>query len=268
MTIKQLKQHGRVFFLSSMIVIFFQLGVLLADDSPTFETSSEYALALELLETGDWQEIDKGFYTIVRHVSEESIKTALIDKLEEETSRHQTAGRFEDHAHMEFYMNLAGVVGQMKDDPRIILPLINALGVVGGMYIPTTLAHIGMPALEAVLVKYDEPNVDLRLGILITLQEMFRLDSLNKRIHQTSTNLQAVQDILLRGIDDSNHFIRRRAVKVIGVLGDRSFADRLVFIAQNDPYYWSRNTDNQRKDWSQLRYPVRESAQEIIKSWE
>ncbi len=141
-------------------------------------------------------------------------------------------------------VHLVEVLGQM-DDPRIIPPLVAALGGPASQAAQAMLVTTTVPgAADAVAARRDDPSEHVRRGVMETLvgrrdlralplvEQVLAGSNPQQRMeavsHLAALRPPDVRDRLRLLIGDADTYVRMRAVERLGVVGDRRDVPALI----------------------------------------
>jgi HEAT repeat protein len=213
---------------------------------------------LKILENGDWKEVSD----LLKKLSSdnEQVNLALIARLKKETK----AGSHESGSYGEYYLELLQRVTNISD-PSIIEPLVDSLGSASGVYVPNSLAKFGDKSLEVLIKKYDKAqDTDLRNGILFTIEKIIQKNAAKKLLNSNAATYKNLKALLLRGLKDTDPFVREQAIITLVTLGDHSVMHYLEEIVANDTYAIRGGGERSDLEKGTVIYPLRELAQEAI----
>ena len=166
--------------------------------------------------------------------------SALIKETEYQKKNREkiTEGRGEK------YILLLDAVVKIKGNKNIILPLIDSLGLVGGVSIPNRLSDFGKTIIQPLSVKYKENTLSVKRGVLSAANALLKKWRNNPgAIVLSNDNISVLKGLLMAGLEDESSFVREKAVKGLGLLGDASVIPALNEIITSDSYFIRRQID-------------------------
>jgi hypothetical protein len=182
----------------------------------------------------------------------EAKKRRLIGLLETENLMVFTEPSLSE-AYVNYYGDLIAAVVTLRDE-RSMAALVDAIST--GDMVVSTLVSFGARAVQPVAVKLSDASEITRSAAAHTLTQMLQR---SREIATDQHSREVIKDALFIAARDMDPIVRRKAVTGLALLGDADAIATVEDLAVNDPY---RDSAPGREG----RYPVREAAQEALKS--
>jgi hypothetical protein len=192
----------------------------------------------------------------------EQIKIALVKALEREDeivngSKKTDSGL--DESYLTYYADLIGAVGSLRD-ARALNALLGAIAT-GGMA-TNGLANLGAPAVEPVIAKLHEPDIDVRQGAVRTLGKLAQRQEL---VRSNSDEVKRIHDAILSALGDPSPFVRMAAVDSAAALGDDpQIHQKLKSLSLTDSYSPSPSKNTDASERGMRPFPIRVAAERAL----
>lgn len=180
-------------------------------------------------------------------LNEKNAISALIKETEYQKKNFETI----TEGRGEKYIQLLHEVTKIKGNKKIIQPLVDSIGLVGGVSIPDKLSDFGEEIILPLTVKYKEDGAGIKRGVLFTINALItKSQSQSNIIELSNENASVVKNLLMGALKDKSPFVRERAVNGLGLLGDASVIPALNEIITSDSYFMRRQIDGvKQKIW-------------------
>jgi hypothetical protein len=196
----------------------------------------------------------------------DELKVALMELLERENSfvqehffEFQRTGKALSHNYMNYYGDLILAVAALRD-ARALNGLLGAITT--GNMATRGLAVLGADALDSILGKLEDQDVNVKASAARVLMHMLKMSSTGQ-VKLDSLAKEKLKLALVRSARDENPDTRINAVEGLAELakqGDPEALSLIEQIARSDTYEASVNGEKSGS------YPVREAATRVLQS--
>lgn len=186
---------------------------------------------IKQLENSDWRIRDETISLLSGYLGEEKVRIAIINLLEKETKAMYTEPeKRESEGFGEYYIHITETVCKMKGDPKIIIPLINTFGIIGGKRVAETIAEFGTLALPHLIEKVKDENSIIRRDVIYTIEIMLE----KKKVPIDKYSL--IKGVLFTGLEDKSLIVRIQSIEALRMLkSDKDVVEKIKEISFKDP---------------------------------